>query len=152
MGLIRQILARRDRRHEIIQLNHEITSLWDEFEQHVAKDSLKGGSDAYESLYSEYRSYVEIPVSKRDQLTTQASVERAHFWGVPLPPQPDHRQFDNEYWTYDRVLQRLNLTNVGHRYVRHEVALEREIKYRPVLSWAAIVISVGSLFISLLKP
>ncbi len=151
MGIIQNILAWRDRRYAIIQLDHEITRLWDEFNRYVKEGDLKDRTEGFEALYSEYRSYVEIPEAERDRLQTRASIARARSWGVPLPPTPSDLYMSNEYWDWDRVHQARTLSTAGHRYIRHEVALERDIKYRPILSWAAIIISVCSLFFSFLK-
>lgn len=151
MGFIRGIRLWRDSRHEIIQLNHEINGYWAEFHAYLEKDGIKEDTPAFESLWAEYRSYREIPEARLAQLQNMLSFRRAQYWEVPLPSRPGTDAMDNEYWEWNRVHQRHYLSAVGHRFIRHEVALEREIRFRPVLSWAAIFISVCSLFVSLLK-
>lgn len=152
MGLIAQIKSWRDRRHQIIQLEHEINGYWDEFNHYVKKNELVDGTEPYEQVWSEYSSYREIPESQRDQLLTMSSVQKAYLWGIPLPAQPSRGDYSNEHWQWNRVTNRYSLTMAGHRYIRHEVSIERDIKYRPMLSWAAIGISFFSLAVSVLKP
>lgn len=140
-----------DRRHNLIQLNHEIEDHWKEFGMIVDRDNIDSNSQRYQQLYSEYRSYTEIPEGYRDAILTKVAVERALRWQAPLPPRDSGNFQDNEYWYWDRVVKRYLLTAAGHRFIRHEIAEEREIAYRPILAWAAIGISFLSLIVSLLK-
>lgn len=152
MGLFTRIKRWRDYRHEIIQLEYEINGYWDEFNYYIKKDDIVDGTEPFERLWSEYSSYREIPEARRDQILTIMSIQKAHFWGVPLPAQPSNHQYSNEHWEWNRVNNRYSLSLAGHRYIRHEVSIERDIKYRPVLSWAAIGISFFSLAVSIFKP
>lgn len=151
MGVIKRIKAWRDMRHEIVQLNYQINGYWAEFNAHVETNDLKDGTDEFEALWAEYRSCREIPEARLAQLQNYRSLRRVDYWDVPLPPRPSEDRVDNEYWEWNRIDQRYYLSSAGHRFIRHEVALERDIKFRPILSWAAIIISVCSLLVTFLK-
>lgn len=143
----------RDRRVELAHEREEITRLRQEFTRLAETDGLKEGTRPFEDLYSEFRSYWQIPEANVDAILTKAAISSAHKWGVPVPERPfSWSESQNEYWYFNTIHRKHYLTTVGFQAIRHGIAAEKDILHRPWLSWGAIAISIFSLAVAVLKP
>jgi hypothetical protein len=82
-----------------------------------------------------------------DQLETRQKRRAAWRYGVPIPPTPSAYESD-KYWNWCLALGEHHLTTEGHAHLRREIAHERELLYKPWMSWLALGISFVSLAIS----
>lgn len=149
MGAIRRIRKWRDRRHELIQLRHQLEALDRDFIEN-SKD-LSPQSEEFEALHQSYRAENDVLSAGVRSIQTMIAIERALRWRTELPPRPELPDLDNEHWGWNTVVGGYHLTSAGMREIRHAVAFEVELFYKPWLSWIALAVSVFSLIVSLAK-
>lgn len=152
MGLFKRIAVWRDRRHELIQLRHEVTRINDLFRGHVKQHGFKERTDNWERAYSEFRNEYEFLDAEIDIIETKTALERANRWGAPIPRQPLEEDENDEYWIWNRIHAQYFLSSHGLREIRHSVSMEMDIFFRPWFSWGAIGISFLALVVSIFKP
>ncbi|RWI20334.1 hypothetical protein [Mesorhizobium sp.] len=150
MAVFKRLATWRDQRNAIAQLNYRIDDLSNDFRSEVAERNLKRGSDEYEQAYVTFRNEYDLSTSEVEAIETLKMLSSARRWevAVPQPPTDDHDE--SEYWSWNSSHGRHYLSQNGKRYIRHAVAEEMDILFRPYLSWAAIAISIVSLIVSAL--
>lgn len=148
MSLIRKAIHWRDRRWKLAKLRFDIEDRNKEFEIEVASKGLRKGTDEYN--YADWRCWQDnlLSHSEIDQIETAVLIKRARRWEVPLPTFPDDRDEGNAHWYWSQPHGAFYLTTEGKMLLRREAYAEMEIRFKPWLSVAAIVISVISLIIS----
>ena len=83
-----------------------------------------------------------------NRLETNRRVRSAWRFGVPLPKKP--KKYEGSFeWDWCPSLNEHQLTQEGHKLLRREIAIERELRHKPWLSWGAILIAGLSLLVSL---
>lgn len=140
-----------DERQRLIQLKHQLTDLSEQMRRTTS--GLKTRSEAFQSAISEYGYEADLILSEIAEIETGQALRRAEKWRVPIPKRPfsEYGQ-DTDFWEWSSAHGRYYLTDFGLREVRKMVHDEREMMSRPVLSWAALGISVISLIVAALKP
>lgn len=142
--LIKNIVRWRDERYQIIFAEHEIERLEAEFKPKIEAVRKPPWND-YQSLVSEYLFERNLQQAIIDDIETKRLIRAARRHGIPIPKRPMELE-DNEFWEHSQVGHILTLE--GRRRLRHEVALEREMLRKPLVAWAAILISLVSLALS----
>lgn len=150
MAVFKRLATWRDQRNAIAQLNYRIDDLSNDFRSEVAERNLKRGTDEYEQAYGSFRNEYDLSAAEVEAIETLKMLSSGRRWGVPVPRSPTDDHEDNEYWAWNSIHGRHYLSQNGRRYIRHAVAEEMDILFRPYLSWAAIAISIVSLIVSAL--
>lgn len=150
MSLIKNVFSWRDRRWQIAKLRFAIEDRRKKFETEVREKKLRKGTEEYE--YADWSCWQDnlIDESDIDQIETAVLIERARKWEVPLPTFPEDRDEGNAHWYWSSPHRAYYLTTEGKMLLRREAYAEMEIRFKPWLSVAAIVISVISLINSFL--
>ncbi|PVB60801.1 hypothetical protein [Labrenzia sp. 011] len=148
--LIKNLLRYREERHQIISAQHETERLEDLYRPKIEAAKEKGSPwDDYRSILSEYHHEVGLPRQLIDEIETRQRVRSAQKYQIPIPKKPEVGE-DSEYWESSMFGDHV-LTLEGHRKLRHDIAAERELVQKPVLSWIAVSVSLFSLLLSFLS-
>jgi hypothetical protein len=139
----------RDERNRISALSYEAQNIRD-LHRPLIETAKSVSRDAFGGAIAEMQFELQIPEYEIDRLETSMRLREARRWGVPLPDRPNSGDSD-DYWDYCYSMGDHVLSVKGHKYLRREIANEREIFQKPFLSWAAICISVVSLVVSALN-
>lgn len=140
-----------EQRYKLIQLYHERQEIVLGFANDVK--GWEPGSDEYEERLSEWTDLFEMKVGEIGKIETDQAIQRAERWRVPYPPAPRNGfVMDDQYWDWNGSLGIYILNLEGHKQIRHAVATEMDIKFRPWLSWGALIVSGVSLVVAVLKP
>ncbi|ANM12458.1 MULTISPECIES: hypothetical protein [unclassified Rhizobium] len=153
MGLVAEILRRRDDRYRLAQLRFDLEDAENEFRSKVQEQKLGRGTDAWDRAYFDYDTRREFVYAQIDEIETRNAIERARAWRVPIPQRPISEEpvYDDQYWSWSNPHGRYYLTDEGKLLLRREANIEMEMLFKPWLSWGALAISVISLTISALK-
>lgn len=133
----------RDERYSIVASENEIEHIRNSYKDPLAEAKLVS-REAFARVFFDMNSELEIYEYEIDKIETSQQLRKARKWGVPVPRRPKLPE-DNYYWSYRSFIGDHVLTSEGQMYLRREIAFELELFFRPVLSWAAIIISVISL-------
>ncbi|WP_172746536.1 hypothetical protein [Neorhizobium sp. T25_13] len=150
MGVGKVLFDWRDRRYRLIQLRLEREKAYEDF--YTRTKGLNRRSEEYESLDGDHQNAVALLSAEIGRLETLDLLRRAYRWRAPVPGHPVLPETENEHWAWNRVIGGYHLTTKGMREVRHAVAAEVDLYYKPWLSWAAIAISFLALIVSVFKP
>ena len=142
------LLQWRDEKNQIAALALEIEHV---YETHRPKISAlkRPPWNNYQFAVSEMLAEIDPLQAELDGIETKRRLRRARKWGVPIPDRPKSGE-ENDMWKLSAFHEHV-LSEQGHLFLRRETALEREIAQKPLISWAALAISVVSLSISALN-
>ncbi|WP_421360272.1 hypothetical protein [Agrobacterium rosae] len=151
MGWIAEVRRYGEERQNLIQLRHSLDDLGRRMSDETA--GLKTKSDAFQKAISTYGHEADLILSEIAEMETRQAIIRAQRWRVPIPQRPyGNRGQDTDFWEWSVAHGLYYLTDHGLREVRKMVHDEREMLSRPIITWAALAISVISLIVSALKP
>lgn len=137
----------RDERYRLLQLRHEIDhihSLFDPRFEAAQKSALD--RDYVNMLHAELSHETEHLEDEYYHILTSRMLRAAARYGVPVPRYDD----DSAYWQWSRYRERALLTIEGLAYLRREIAFERDIRHKPLLTWGSFAISVVSFCVAVL--
>jgi len=137
-----------EQRYKLIQLYHEREEILNGARKEV--EGIEKDSAEYLERLKSWDPLFRVKHGEIGKIETAQAIRRAHRWRVPYPPTPD-QQDDSEYWVWSPELSTHILTLEGHKLIRHAVATEMDIKFRPWLSWGAFAVSWLSLGVALLR-
>lgn len=149
--MIAKLLKWRDDRHRIAELRFAIEDADKDFRSAVAKRKLRRDSDAYQELYMSAENERELAEAEISDIETENAIRRARAWGVPIPPVPYQEDVGDQYWYWCRVHGRFYLNDNGTALLRRESYAEMEMRFKPWLTWLALIMSGISLMYSLWK-
>lgn len=150
MGWLGDLKRFRDDRDKLIQLRHQRERHLERLNETTA--GLKRNSNDYQIAVSDYFNTVDLVDAEIAKIETAQTLRRAEQWRIPIPQRPYKRDEDTDFWEWHAVHGRYYLTEEAMRRVRRDVYEEREMWLKPWLSWLAVLISVVSLAVSVLKP
>ena len=153
MAIFKQLRKWSDERIALANANERLEELWSEFvHKQVDRDERRISPEAWESYTSYW--FAEYSVIQADiaKVETDRAIKRAGQWEVPFPQKPYGTDEDTEHWKWHPVHATHYLSDEGKMRLRREVYLEMDIRSRPLLTWAALIISVVSLAVSALAP
>ena len=139
---LKRYLAERQERNRLLLQLDEAMDEWVRATRDGDIDRRTYGERVSEAKYAMYAVQTQI-----DHHQTKALLRLAIGYGLPIPSQIPFR--GNEDWDLRSGMMILNVD--AQMKLRREVALERDIRQKPFLSWAAFAISVVSLCISSLN-
>ncbi|MBA1139374.1 hypothetical protein [Mesorhizobium neociceri] len=149
MALFGELKRYRDERDALIQHRHNRDSLLERLNETTA--GLKRNSQEYQIAVGDYFATIDIVDAEIAEIETAQTLRRAGQWRILTPQRPYKEDEDNDFWEWHGVHGRYYLTEEAMRRVRREVYEEREMRMKPWLTWLAVLISVISLAISVLK-
>jgi hypothetical protein len=145
---IKKLLRWRDERNRLSHLIFEREDAQVKHEK-LTKVAKEVSDEAYQYAMAERNTDLSMLDYQSDRLETKRLERKARELGVPIPTRPNG--FDeNEHWEMSIAGDHV-LSVKGRMLLRREIALERELAQKPVLSWAAVTLSVLSLTISALN-
>lgn len=150
MEWIRDLIEAGNERRQVDQLRWEMADLdkaYSEERRHPMPCLCEDCRQVAAKYYHE-RATASATIS---QIETHRAIIRAGRWQVPLPSKPTSTDEDNEFWHWDSMHREFYLTDAGIAHLRREVFLERDLRTKPWLSWAAIAISLVSLIVVIFK-
>ncbi|MER9028192.1 hypothetical protein [Mesorhizobium sp. M0674] len=144
------ILLWRDERNKLATLREDLDRTERSFEVEIRSATEAGSSEILFEIKD--RRYFEMRTFEMliDQIETRRRLRLARRYGVPVPLRPDVA-VDSEYWDWELGLYEHTLSTKGHYLLRREIAAERELVFKPWLSWVAIILSFLSLIIAAAK-
>lgn len=139
---IQRAFRRSDERNEIARLEYAIEDIRKAFAEEIRVAKSSHDLDTLQNAeYQEMLPYYDqISIIRSKQV-----FETALRLGVPIPRQTD----DSPHWEYSAVLGQHHLSDEGLHFLRREIAHERELRHKPVLSWGALAISFVGLALSI---
>lgn len=146
MGLRQRAFRWRDERLAIVELRRqaEATDLSYKPQIEAARQiSREAWAEASAARHHE----MMIILGQIEQIETKRRLQSAYAYGVPVPSKPSMDD-ESEYWDWYSEMGDHYLSVRGHALLRREIAMERDLYYKPWLSWIAIIISVTGLAIS----
>lgn len=149
MGWLAEMVKYRDERLELVQLRYAIEDSFARFSEQTA--GLRKRSDEYQKLLAEYSHFGDDTYAQISRIETAQAMRRARHWRVPVPQQPLGEDQESETWEWHSAHGRYYLTDTAISRLRREAYQEWEMWSKPWLSWGAILISVTSLVISVLR-
>lgn len=138
----------RDERYELIQLRHEMERI-DRDAEPIIKAARSASKEAWERAWQERYEDMRFCFLRIDKIETNRRLRAAHRYGVPVPEKPPMYE-ENEYWEWDLGFGDHFLTIKGHAHLRREIACEKEISWRPWLSWGGFLMGLAGLIIAAL--
>lgn len=151
MGWISYIRKWNCDRYKIIQLRHQLAHLDAQFEIMKKTSKHKRGSDESEKEYWDHFNNVDLTQSALDEIESRRAIERARYWGVPIPGRPPEWTQENDNWDWSTVHYTHYLSEEGKALLRRQCYAEMEMAYKPWATWLAVGASFLSLIISLVK-
>lgn len=152
MGVLSYIRSRVHHREQAAQLRHQIALLDEQYERLKHGKMFKPGSEEGRKQYWDHFNERDLLEAELDELESGRSIERALYWGVPVPPRPDKQMQINDHWDWSTVHYRHYLNDKGKMVLRRECAIEIEMYYKPWATWIAVIISFVALLVAVLKP
>lgn len=149
--MLRRIFDWRDARYTALQLKYQLDKLESDFQSGPATQFPDTSSSEFKLPYYEFKNEFDLVQSRIDEIETNQATDRAYRWAVPLPRKPESKYEENEFWYYSPQLEKFFLTDVGKTYLRREIYTEIEIRFKPFYSTGALLISIASLLIALVK-
>jgi seryl-tRNA synthetase len=146
VGAWRGIWRWRDDRVRVEQLQDEIVAVHAAHGPAIAAAG-KPNTREYSIAYNDLIVDLSELEDELETIQTRRRVWLAAKYGVPVPDRPygDH---ESDYWERSR-LGSLILSEKGHLLLRREIAIEREIAWKPWLSGVALGVSLLSLLVSI---
>lgn len=151
MEWIRDLIEVNNERHQVAQLRWEIADL-DKAYSEARRHPMPCLCEECRQLGMQHSHERATAAAAISQIETRRAIVRAGRWQVPLPSQPADVEQDNEFWHWSSKHGKFYLTDAGIAHLRREVFLERDLRTKPWLSWAAIAISLVSLIVVIFKP
>lgn len=140
------LLSWRNDRHEIIMLKQKIDDVFakhdDLFrEANTDLDRLK----VVASIKVDTKPYVD----RIEHIRSARLLETANRLLITIPE--NDAMGDAKNWFWSPEIERFILTRSYQQQLRREIALERELAYKPWLSWMAIGISILGLLVAIFR-
>lgn len=140
---LQRAFRRSDERNEIARLEYAIEDVRKSFADEIAK--AKSSQDLWNLQSAEFQETL-VYYDQISAIRTRQTFETAIRLGIPIPRRTD----ESPYWEYSSVLGKHNLSDEGLHHLRREIAHERELRHKPILSWGALAISFVGLALSIL--
>jgi hypothetical protein len=151
MGIIANVARWNADRYKIIQLRHDLAYMDECFEALKRTTRFKAGSEEARKQYWDHFGERDLTQAELDELQSKRAVERARYWGVPLPQRPTRQREKTEFWDWSTVHGQHYLSEKGKMLLRRECSLEMEMFYKPWATWLAVGISSVALFVAVFK-
>lgn len=135
-----------DERNLLSQTQFEIEDIEKSYSSTLER-TWNGSVDDYHSALAELQSQTAHLHGAIDRIRTKQRLRSASKYEVPIPPKAD----DSPLWVFSFAAGGFVLSEEGHKYLRREVGIERDLRHKPWVSWMAVVISLTSLFISVIN-
>ena len=150
MNWFAQVGRRAAEKAKVTQLRYDFEAVWEASNRQRA--GLRAASDEFRKILHDTVNQSDLIVAEIDEIETAQVERRADRLQIPVPPRPYGSDSGNEYWSYNKAHQRFYLTTEGKYRLRRLIYEEREMRWKPLLTYCAFGLSVASFLWSVMKP
>ncbi|MFI0843522.1 hypothetical protein [Mesorhizobium sp. IMUNJ 23232] len=148
MGWLESLLRYRNERDELIRLRHGLEYNNATFKEKTA--DLSKRSQEYRDAVNEGANEHYLMSAEIAEIETAQMLRKAARWRIHVPLRPTNED-DTEMWEWNVIHGRHYLSEKAMMQIRRDAYQEFEMRSKPWLSWMAILISIISLVVSVLR-
>lgn len=142
---MKRIFLWRDERNEIARLEYAIEDIQRAHAPQLEEARRTSSQALYDARQDEHFE-LSLYYDQINLIRTRQLIQAALRLGIPIPRRTD----DHPHWRESYQLGEFYLSDEGQHQLRREIAHERELRHKPILSWGALAVSFVGLAISII--